>query len=213
MIRSGLALLALLLLGAGGAEEGIHVRFDSIPEGWSVEKAEITKGREGPALWIGREARVSFPAPAFIAEGFDITLWVSHREALRDLRFEELVYLYHDTNDLKNRICLKKRIGTNEILFSMSDAGPGKGAEFAGDWYAMTSGELDWEAGSWHCLRIVADHVHGCAELWIDGAKVASAEGTQFPKAAGTIWLGSWSGRSQALATFDELILAPAGER
>jgi len=212
MMRATVALLVLCLLPPALAQEGLTVRFDAIPESWTVEGAEPAQGREGPALWVDRDARVSFPAPEAITDGFDITLWVSHRAALSDLRFEELVYLYHDTEDLKNRICLKKRIGSDEILFAMSDSGPGKGAEFAGNWYAMKSGPLAWEPGSWHCLRIVADRASGRAALWIDGVEVAAAEGTQFPEAAGTVWLGSWSGRSQALAAFDELTIAPVGE-
>ena len=212
MTRVCAALVALCLLRPVLAQEGLTVRFDAIPESWTVEGAESAEGRDGPALWVGPGARVWFPTPEFITGGFDITLWISHREALSDLRFEELVYLYHDTEDLRNRICLKKRIGTDEILFAMSDSGPGKGAEFAGNWYAMTSGPLAWQAGSWHCLRIVADRASGQAALWIDGVKVAAAEGTQFPEAAGTIWLGSWSGRSQAQAAFDDLTVEAVGE-
>lgn len=190
----------------------MRVDFEQIPDGWTVEGAEMVPGREGQALQVGPGASVCMPAPQEIAGSFAIDLWVRHDAALSDLHFEELVYLYHDTEDLKNRICLKKRIGTDEIMFAMSDAGPGKGAEFAGDWYAMLSGPLTWEAGSWHNLRIVADREAGRAELWIDGEQVASAEGTQFPETPGTLWLGSWAGRSQALAAFDDFAVEAVGE-
>lgn len=209
MTRLIAAALALATLAPLRAQEAMHVDFAAIPEGWTVDGARPEDG----ALFVGPGADVRFPAPAFITEGFDITIVIRHREALSDLRFEELVYLYHDTEDLKNRICLKKRIGTSEILFALSDSGPGKGAEFAGNWYAMVSGQLDWAAGSEHTLRIVADRAAGRAALWIDGVEVAAAEGTQFPEAAGTICLGSWSGRSPARAEFTALTIAPAGER
>jgi len=208
-------LIAAALMAAGtvaAAQEAMRVDFERVPDTWTVEGAEPVEGREGKALFVGPGARVSMPAPEQIAGSFAIELWVRHEAALSDLHFEELVYLYHDTEDLKNRICVKKRIGTDEILFAMSDSGPGKGAEFVGDWYAMKSGPLAWEAGSRHHLRIVADRQAGRAELWIDGEKVASAEGSQFPEAPGTLWLGSWSGRSQALAAFDELAVEAVGE-
>lgn len=205
-------LLALVIAGPLAAEEGARVDFEQIREGWAVEGAGMVPGREGQALFVGPGATVGLPAPDAITGSFAIELWVRHDEALSDLHFEELVYLYHDTEDLKNRICLKKRIGTDEILFAMSDSGSGKGEEFAGNWYAMTTGPLAWEAGSWHSLRIVADRKAGRAELWIDGEQVASAEGTQFPEALGTLWLGSWSGRSQARAAFDDLTVEAVGQ-
>lgn len=211
-MRGARLALALIALAPAAAQEAMRVDFERIPDTWTVEGAEPVDGREGKALFVGPGARVSLPAPEVLAGSFAIELWVRHEAALSDLHFEELVYLYHDTEDLKNRLCLKKRIGTDEILFAMSDSGPGKGAEFAGDWYAMKSGPLAWEAGSWHRLRILADRAAGRAELWIDGEQVASAEGAQFPEALGTLWLGSWSGRSQALAAFDELTVEAVGE-
>lgn len=204
-MRAAIVALALIALVPAAAQEAISLDFEQIPDDWTVVEAQTVPGREGQALLIEPGTSVSMPAPDVIAESFVIDLWVRHTVAMEDLHFEELVYLYHDTEDLKNRICLKKRIGTDEIMFAMSDSGPGKGAEFAGDWYAMTSGPLAWEAESWHNLRIVADREAEKAELWIDGQKVAAAEGTQFPEATGTLWLGSWSGRSQARAAFDDL--------
>ena len=205
-------LLALAIACPLAAQEAVSVSFEQIPDGWTVEGAEMVAGREGQALFVGPEGSVSLPAPEALAGSFAIEVWVRHEVPLSELHFRELVYLYHDTEDLKNRICVKKRIGTDEIVFAMSDAGPGKGAEFAGNWYAMTSGPLAWEAGRWHQLRIVADRTAGRAEFWIDGAQVASAEGTQFPEATGTVWLGSWSGRSQARAAFDDLKIEAVGE-
>jgi hypothetical protein len=198
-------LLVLVAASPVAAQEEMRVDFERVPETWTVQSAETVAGREGNALFVGPGAEISMPTPEALTRSFAVEVWVRHEEALSDLRFEELVYLYHDTEDLKNRICLKKRIGTDEILFGMSDSGPGKGAEFAGDWYAMTSGPLAWEAGSWHHLRIVANREAGRAELWIDGEQVASAQGTQFPQQLGTLWLGSWSGRSQVQAAFDDL--------
>lgn len=197
------------------AQTGMQVNFDAgLPRGWqSIGMPTLTEGREGRAVLIDRNDALMLPAPELLTGGFDIAMWVMHPVDLRDLHFEELVYLYHDTEDMKNRICLKKRIGTDEIVFAMSDGtGDGKGAEFAGDWYAMTSGPLAWEAGTWHHLRIVADPASGRAALVIDGDEVASAGGTQFPERPGTLWLGSWSGRSQARAAIDELSVGPVEE-
>ncbi len=203
-----------LLVGAAWAGETARYDFArGVPDGWQAEGVEVVAGRTDQALRVFGEAKLSLPAPAGLTAGFRIELWVRHEVALAELRFEELVYLYHDTPDMKNRICLQKRIGTDEILFAMSDdTGPAKGAEFAGDWYAMVSGPQKWAAGTWHHLRIIADPEAGQAALAIDGQEVASARGTQFPKAAGTLWLGSWSGRSQARAVFDELAIGPARE-
>lgn len=210
MKMTWIALTLALLAPMVHAQEAVQVQLTAIPDGWSVEGAEIVDG----ALYVGREQSVQFPAPEFITGGFDITLEVSHREALSDLRFEEMVYLYHDSDDLRNRICLKKHIGTNEILFSVTDSDEArpKGAEFAENWYAIRSGELDWEAGSRHTLRIVADRAAGRAALFIDGVEVSSAEGTQFPDAAGTFDLGNEDGHSQALAYFHSLSIRPPGE-
>lgn len=192
----------------------MHINFDGpTPEGWSAEGAEAVPGRTGQGLFVGPGAQVSLPAPGFIMDGFDATLWISHRQALADLHLEELVYLYHDTPDMRNRICLKKRIGTDRILFAMSDSTDrAKGAIFAGDWFAMQTAPLDWPANTWHCIRVTASRTAGRAALYVDGEQVAAAEGSQLPDEPGTLWLGSWSGRSQALAVFDDIVIAPAQE-
>lgn len=180
----------------------------SLPRGWhTIGMPSLVDGHRGRGVLVDRGDAIYVQAPAALTNGFEIEMWVMHRAEMAELHFRELVYLYHETADLANRICLKKRIGTDEILFAMSDGGPAKGHEFAGDWYAMTSGPLQWPAGTWHHLRIVADPVAGRASLHIDGEQVATAEGSQFPAAAGTLWLGSWSGRSQAMAVFDDFTL------
>jgi len=188
--------------------------FDApLPEGFEAAGAQMVPGREGQGLLVIGDAAPHLPMPSFVTDGFDITLHVRHEAAMSDLHFEELVYLNHDTPDLKNRIVLRKRIGTDRILFALTNsAGNTKGEIFAGDWYAMQSPELDWAAGTWHELRITASRAQGKAALYVDGNLVAQAEGTQSPDVAGTLCIGNWSGRSQALATFDDITIAPVGE-
>lgn len=218
------SIAALLVAALGGLPaaclgQGLHVRFDAGLEADGVgpvvaEGVTLEAGREGRAARIGAGANLAYPAPAFLTEGFDIRLWVKHDRPLRDLHFEELVYLYHETADEKNRICLQKRQGTDYVLFSMSDdTGRAKGAQFAGDWFAMKSPPLDWEADTWHELRIIADRAAGEAALFIDGVQVARARGTEMPRQVGErLWLGSLMGRSHMLALLDEVVILPAGD-
>ena len=210
------AMLGLSVLCAAALSQVGRLALDfegALPQGWVAEGTESVPGRSGQGLWVGPGARLSLPAPEFLPQGLDLTLWVCHRQAMADLRFEELVYLYHDTPDMRNRICLMKRIGTDRIVFAMTDStGTAKGAIFAGNWFALQSRDLAWEANSWHALRITASRAQGRAALYVDGEQVAAAEGTQFPEVAGTLCIGNWSGRSQALATFDDITIAPAGQ-
>lgn len=214
---------ALLVAALGGVPavclgQGLHIRFDTGLEAEGVapvlaEGVTLEPAREGRAARIGAGANLAYTAPEFLTEGFDIRLWVKHDRPLRDLHFEELVYLYHETPDEKNRICLKKRQGTDYILFSMSDdTGRAKGAQFAGDWFAMKSPPLDWEADAWRELRITADRARGEAALFIDGVQVAGAQGTEMPRQVGErLWLGSLMGRSHMLGLLDEVVILPAG--
>lgn len=210
----GMAMIALLCCTMGADAQPVTLDFDGpLPVGWDACGAELVGGREGKGLLVTGAAAPHMPMPGFITGGFDITLRVRHDKSMADLRFEELVYLNHDTEDLKNRIMLQKRIGTDRILFAITNnQGNTKGQIFAEDWYAMQSGPLDWAAGSWHELRIVANPAQGTAALYLDAQMVASAEGTQFPEVAGTLCIGNWSGRSQALAVFDDITIAPVGE-
>jgi len=214
MLKMAIGLMLTCATATLGQVGPMTIDFNApLPEGWAAEGAELVAGRAGQGLLVTGDAAPHLPMPGFVTDGFDITLQVRHEAALADLHFEELVYLNHDTEDLKNRIVLRKRIGTDRILFAITNgAGNTKGEIFAGDWYAMQTPELDWAAGSWHELRITASRAEGKAALYVDGKLVAQAEGTQLPDAAGTLCIGNWSGRSQALATFDDITIAPAGE-
>ena len=207
-------MIALLCTALAAGAEPVTLDFDGPPpEGWDAAGGELVEGRSGRGLLVSGDAAPHLPLPGFIGEGFDITLHVRHERSMAALRFEELVYLNHDTEDMKNRIVLKKRIGTDRILFAMTNnRGNTKGEIFADDWYAMQTGELNWAAGSWHELRITANPEQGTAALYVDGERVATAQGKAFPEVAGTLCIGNWSGRSQALAAFDDITIAPVGE-
>jgi hypothetical protein len=209
-----MAMIALMCCTMAVSAEPVTLDFDGpLPEGWDAAGAELVEGREGNGLLVSGDAAPHLPMPGFITGGLDITLHVRHERSMPDLRFEELVYLNQDTEDMKNRIMLRKRIGADRILFAMTNGqGKTKGEVFADNWYAMQSGPLDWAAGSWHELRITADPAQGTAALYVDGERVASADGTAFPEVAGTLCIGNWSGRSQALAVFDDITIASVGE-
>jgi hypothetical protein len=179
-----------------------------------AEQIQLVPGRTGQAAALTRGTALAYPAPAFFRDGFDLRLWVKHDRALPDLRFEELVYFYHETPNERNRIMLQKRLGTDYLLFALTDGtGKAKGAAFAGNWFALKTEPLTWAAGTWHELRAVASRAAGRAALFVDGEKVAEASGTEFPQeVADRFWLGSLQGRSQLLGALDDVSLAPAPE-
>jgi hypothetical protein len=216
--RTGVVVgLALAVTAVTWAQEPVHLSFDGDwlqgpPQALVSEQVTRVPGRTGDAAHLGLESRLACAAPAFLREGFDIRLWVRHDRPLREFHFDELVYLYHQTPDERNRICLQKRAGTDYLVFSMSDgAGRAKGNNFAGNWFAIKSPPLNWPAGTWHELRLTASRAAGTAALCVDG-KPATARGSQLPQQIGErLWLGSWAGRSQIQGDLDDVIIAPAG--
>lgn len=211
------AALCAVVLAAGAAAQPLRLSFsedwaDGAPRPIVAEGLAPTPGHEGPGVAVGAAGKLAIPAPPFLTAGFDVRLWVRHDRTLRDCHYDELVYLYHETTDLKNRLSLLKRAGTDYILFSLSDGtGSAKGAEFAGNWFALKSPPLEWAAGTWHELRVTASRSRGEAALYVDGRRVASARGTQFPQAVGDrLWLGSLQGHSQIQGALDEVTMADA---
>lgn len=213
------AVVMLCCLGHCWPQEAMRLSFDEglacgavepvVAEGAKPVTAEVGRG-----VQVGPGASLAYPAPAFVTEGFDIRLRVSHLKGIDEMHFEELTYLYHETEDGRNRILVHKRLGTDYILFAMSDGtGKAKGAQFAGNWFAMKSPPLDWTEGSWHELRLTASRRGQRAALHIDGKQVASAKGTQMPQATSDrFWLGNMKGRCQMLGVIGAVTIAPAGE-
>jgi len=209
----GLLLLPGVVCGAEDARLGFEGGWQAGPVRPLVaEGLTQSPGHTGDAVGLGPDSKLAIPAPAFLKDGFDLRLWVRHEQALTDYRYDELVYLYHETPNWRNRICLLKRAGTDYLLFSLSDdTGAAKGADFAGNWFAMKSPPLQWAAGTWHELRVTASRARGEAALYVDGRCVAAATGTQFPQVvADRLWLGSLQGRSQMRGTLDDVTIAPA---
>ncbi len=199
-----------------GAQEPFVLSFESglaagVAEPLEAAQVTLVASEQGQAAEFGPFSRLAYAPPPFLTEGFDIRLCVRHEQSLPDLHYREIVYLYHETPDGKNRLCLQKRGGTDYILFSMSDGtGRAKGAAFAGNWFALKSPPLQWPAGTWHELRLIADRVRGQAALYVDGAPVVAAEGTQFPQALGDrLWLGSLAGRSGLQGRIDDVSILP----
>lgn len=209
-------LILALYVSLSAAQEPFLLSFDAGLATGAAEPLEaagvaLVASEQGQAAELGLSSRLAYAPPAFLTEGFDIRLRVRHEQSLPDLHYREIVYLYHETPDGKNRICLQKRGGTDYILFSMSDGtGKAKGAAFADNWFALKTPPLQWAAGTWHELRLIADRARGQAALHVDGAPVVAAEGTQFPQAIGDrLWLGSLAGRSCLQGRIDDVSILP----
>ena len=172
---------------------------------------EFVAGRQGRAALIQRPAVLTYPTKSFNPNQFTISFWVRHEQPLEDYFFQQLVYFYHETPDLKNRIGILKRSGTNYFVFFFGDdQGSAKGVNFADDWFAMATAPQAWAAGSWHHLVCTADKSRGLAQFFIDGQKVAEARGTQFPAKLGEVfWIGTQQGHSWMRGAIDELVIEP----
>jgi len=171
----------------------------------------FVEGREGRAALIERPARLGYPTKGFNPDAFTISLWVRHERPLSEYYFRRLAYFYHETPDLRNRIGILKRAGSNCFVFFFGDGeGRAKGNNFGGDWFAMATGPMGWEAGSWHHLVCTADKAKGVAQFFIDGKKVAEAKGTHFPQKLGEVfWVGTEQGHSWMRGAIDELTIEP----
>ena len=215
------ALLWTILLGtawpANAERETLSCRFDESMTGESgraaveAEGIRFVPGRRGQAAQIDRPARVTYSTKGFNTNAFTISFWVRHEKPLSDYSFRRLCYFYHETPDLKNRIGILKRAGTNYFVFFFSDGqGRAKGNNFGGDWFAMATASMQWPAGSWHHIVCTADKVQGVAQFFIDGEKVAEARGTQFPEKLGDVlWIGTEQGHSWMRGAIDDLTIEP----
>ncbi|MBT4822191.1 MAG: hypothetical protein HON70_41170, partial [Lentisphaerae bacterium] len=213
----GTSMFAALMGTAANAPPGMRVVFDGSPvasNGIKPTQAEglrFVTGAEGKAAAIERPAVLAYPASVLNLDAFTITLRVRHDVPIKDLFYRRLTYVYHETEDLKNRLAIVKRAGTDCLMFALSNGtGRAKGDDFGGDWFSMTAGPLDWAAGSWHTITATADRKAGRAQLLVDGRKVAEAEGTELPDELGTkLWVGSEMGHSWMRGAIDELVIEP----
>lgn len=214
------ALLSTVAVAASvsaAADPGLHVTFDRSLAGVGggkpirTEGVNFVPGADGQAAVITRPAVLAYPASAVNLDAFTISLRVRHDVPISDLFYRRLTYLYHETNDLKNRLTIVKRAGTNCLMFAMSNGtGRAKGDDFGGDWFSMTAGPLDWTAGSWHTITATADRSLGMAQLFVDGRKIAEARGNQMPEKHGeALWIGSEMGHSWMRGAIDELVIEP----
>lgn len=205
--------LACVVLSA--AESGVHYPFDGSSTGSdgivpvAEEGVTFVEGRTGKAVYVQRPAVLTIPSRGLSTDAFTISFRVRHQLALREHFFQRLAYLYHETDDMRNRIGIVKRAGTDQIVFFLSDgSGQAKGASFGGDWFAMVSPVLDWEAGSWHHVVCTADKVKGVAQLIVDGETVAEARGSEMPgRFADVYWIGTERGHSWMRGAMDDLRL------
>lgn len=172
---------------------------------------KLVAGHRGRAALIQRPAVLTYPTKGFHPQSFTISFWVQHEKRLEDYFFQQLTYFYHETPDMKNRIGVLKRSGTNEFVFFFGDdQGRAKGVNFADDWFAMATAPQSWSPGSWHHFVCTADKSRGLAQFFIDGQKVAEARGTQFPAKLGDVfWIGTQQGHSWMRGAIDELKIEP----
>ncbi len=214
------ALLVVLILLASstlGAERTMHLRFDGDLMGESgtiaakADSVQFGDGHEGQAVIIERPAALAYPTDGFNTDAFTISFWVRHEKPLRDYFYRRLVYFWHETADMKSRIGIQKRAGTNYFVFFFSDnQGRAKGVNFGGDWFAMATAPVHWEAGTWHHIQCTADKSRQVAQFFVDGQKVAEATGTQFPEKLGEVfWVGSEQGHSWMRGVMDDLQIEP----
>jgi hypothetical protein len=176
-----------------------------------ADRFELVEGHTGQAAQINRPAVLAYPTGGFNPDAFTITFWIRHDEPLEQYYFKRLVYFYHETPDLKNRIGILKREGSNRFVFFFSDGqGGAKGNNFADNWFAIATEPVAFEAGSWHQFVCTADKSRNLAQIFIDGKKVAEARGTQFPEKLGEVfWIGTQQGHSWMRGAIDELSIEP----
>lgn len=215
--RMMVVVILLMAIPAESAETVLDCRFDTGlvaetgQQPLSSQGVELVKGREGMAARIDRPARLTYPTKGFNPDAFTISFWVRHEKPLEDYFYRRLSYFYHETPDMKNRIGILKRAGTNYFVFFFSNnEGRAKGENMADDWFAMTSPPMHWKAGTWHHIVCTADKSKGVAQFFIDGKKVAEAQGKQFPERLGeAFWVGT-QGHSWMRGAIDELRIEPA---
>lgn len=217
-MRAGMIVALALAAGpATAVAAGLTLAFEGRLEGAAgevpsrVEGVTFAEGVTGQAAVITRPAVLAYPGSVFSPDAFTISFQVRHDEDLSALLYRRLTYVYHETEDLRNRLAIVKREGTSSLVFSMSNgSGAAKGDDFGGDWFSLTTGPLDWRAATWHRVVAAADRKAGIAQLFVDGRKVAEARGSQLPdRFAGPLWLGSEMGHSWMRGRLDEFSIEP----
>ena len=209
-----LALLSPLLAGESATWmcrfDG-DLRDDAARAPVDAKGVKFVAGHEGRAALIDRPAVLTYSTKRLNPNAFTISFWVRHERPLSDYYFRRLVYFYHETPDMKNRIGILKRAGTNRFVFFLSDGkGRAKGNNFAGDWFALASPAMHWPAGSWRHVVCTADKSQGLAQFFLDGKKVAEARGKEFPEKLGDVfWVGSEQGHSWMRGAIDDLRIEP----
>ena len=211
------AALIIPVASATGADKTIHVRFDGDLNGTpgvaptKADGIRFGDGHEGQAAIVDRPAVLAYPTDGFNTDAFTISFWVRHEKPLEEYFYRRLVYFWHETPDMKNRIGILKRAGTNHFVFFFSDnQGRAKGSNFGGDWFAMATSPMRWEAGSWHHVLCTAHKSRQLAQFFIDGRKVAQASGTQFPEKLNDVfWVGTERGHSWMRGAIDDLQVEP----
>jgi len=173
----------------------------------TAKDMRFVPGRHGQAALIDRPSVLAYSSKGFNPSAFTISFWVRHEKALTDYYFRRLVYFYHETPDMKNRIGILKRAGSNRFVFFFGNAqGRAKGENFGGDWFSMETRSLEWSAGSWHQIVCVADKAKRVAQFMIDGRKEAEARGDQFPERLDEqLWIGTQQGHSWMRGAIDDL--------
>ncbi len=210
--RSAPAAFALMVFGAAAADT-LSVGFDGTldrSDGAKPVRAEaitFAEGIAGQAAVIVRPGVLAYAPDGLHPDGFTLSLRIRHPKDIQSYFYRRLTYVYHQTSDTRNRISLVKRAGTNALVFSMSNgAGPAKGDDFGGDWFALAVGSLSWRGGSWHRVTVTADRKVGLAQVFVDGRKVAEARGNQLPERFGeALWVGSEMGHSWMEGRVDDL--------
>ena len=220
MVSRGPRLLVTTVLvltwpGLSVAAEEVHFPFDGTCTGdggvapVAAEGLTFVEGRTGQAVNVQRPAVLTLPTRGLSTDGFTISFRVRHDSALSSHFYQRLTYFYHETDDMRNRIAIVKRAGTNRLVFSLADgSGRAKGSPFAGDWFAMTSPDLAWEAASWHHIVCTVDRRQGVAQLVVDGEKLAEAHGTEMPdRFTDVCWIGTERGHSWMRGAMDDLTI------
>ena len=216
-VRCAILLVVLTAATSVKGQSTLQCSFDgtlAAPSGTAPVQAEgvaLVPGHTGQAALVDRPASLAYPARDFRPEAFTISFRIRHDKPLEEYYFKRLVYFYHETPDMKNRIGILKREATNQLIFFFSDGqGRAKGNCFAGNWCAMVTEPVAFDAGTWHEIVCTADKARGTAQMFLDGRKVAEAHGSEFPERIGEVfWIGSQQGHSWMRGAIDDLRIEP----
>ncbi len=213
-IRFLLGCLAPFACCADAADR--HIAFEGNARMADREPVEMSgvafaAGAQGQGLRLQRGSRLAYDPSELNRDEFTIEFRVKHSRPLRDHFYDEMTYVYHETEDMKNRIGFVKRSATSYFVFYLSNAkGGGKGENFGGNWFSLKTPSFDWPADTWHHVVLAASRKAGRARVVIDGKLCAEAAGDQFPERWGQrLWIGSRMGASPVEGVIDEVRIGP----